>query len=140
MTRAVAWRDGAALEQRSLRHAIAGVSSGRPGALVFRPTRASRWLHGARVLSEQSETAGLGADGRVWASKRVRARGISRYAFSLGDDADSVARSARRYRGPTSVFALAAVAESGDQFEYRVEYSFERFGVALDLGEEQAAL
>jgi hypothetical protein len=94
----------------------------------------------ANALSAQSETAGLGADGRVRTSKRVQVRGISRYAFSLGDDADSVARSARRYRGPTGVFALAAVAESGDQCEYRVECGFERFGVAFDLGEEQAAL
>jgi hypothetical protein len=35
----------------------------------------------------------------------VIVRGISRYAFSLGDDADSVARSARRYRGRTGVFS-----------------------------------
>jgi hypothetical protein len=49
------------------------------------------------------------------------------YAFSLG-----------RHRG--RVFALAAAAESGDQFEHRVEGGFERFGVALDLGEEQTAL
>ena len=41
----------------------------------------------------------------------------------------------RRDRGPTGAFELAAVAESGDQFEYRVECGFEWFGVAFDLGE-----
>ena len=66
--------------------------------------------------------------------------GISWWEFSLGDGADNVARSARRYRGPMGGFALAAVAKSGDQFENRVECSFERFGVAFDLREEQAAL
>ena len=40
----------------------------------------------------------------------------------------------------STVFALAAVAESGDQLEDRVECGFERFGVAVDLREEQATL
>lgn len=35
---------------------------------------------------------------------------------------------------------LAAVAESGDQFEHGVKRGFERLGVAFDLCEEQAAL
>jgi hypothetical protein len=38
------------------------------------------------------------------------------------------------------VFALAAVAESGDQFEHRVKRGLERLGVAFDLSEQQAAL
>ena len=36
--------------------------------------------------------------------------------------------------------ASAAVAECGDQFEHCVKRSVERFGVAFDLTEQQAAL
>jgi len=61
------------------------------------------------------------------------------YAFSLGRRccAVSLRETPQRSGG---VFALAVAAESGDQFEHRVEGGFERFGVALDLGEEQTAL
>ena len=38
------------------------------------------------------------------------------------------------------MFALAAAAESGDQVKDCVKCGFERFGIALDLCEEQAAL
>lgn len=38
------------------------------------------------------------------------------------------------------VFALGAVAESGDQFEHRVKRGLERLGITFDLSEQQAAL
>jgi hypothetical protein len=60
-------------------------------------------------------------------------------AFTAGSE--RIAGAAEGARFPRKAGALlAAVAESADQFEYRVECGFERFGVAFDLGEEQAAL
>jgi hypothetical protein len=94
----------------------------------------------AARFPRKAGTLGLGAGRPVRTSKRVRARARCGYAFWLDDDADRVARLTRRHRGPTGVFALAAVAEPADRFEYRVECGFQRFGVAFDLGEEQAAL
>jgi hypothetical protein len=61
------------------------------------------------------------------------------YAFSLGRRCCGVSLRETPQRSG-GVFALAAAAKSGDQFEHRVEGGFERFGVAFDLGEEQAAL
>jgi hypothetical protein len=51
-----------------------------------------------------------------------------------------MAVSSLRVRILQAASALAAAAESGEQFEHRVEGGFERFGVAFDLREEQAAL
>jgi hypothetical protein len=63
-------------------------------------------LRAGYLLPAQSGTAGLGADRPVWTSERVRAWRISRYAFSLGEDADSVARSARLPRSDGCLRAI----------------------------------
>jgi hypothetical protein len=56
---------------------------------------------------------------------------VFRHAL-LQDGIGGLASSARRRSG--RIFVLAA-AESGNQFEHGVERGFERFGVALNLGE-----
>ena len=50
-----------------------------------------------------------------------------------------ITRIVTRSRRSGRVFPLAAV-ESGDQFDHRVKRGLQRLGVALDLGEQQAAL
>lgn len=65
----------------------------------------------------------------------------SRAACGLRDAVSAtMAVSSLRVRILQAASALAAAAESGEQFEHRVEGGFERFGVAFDLREEQAAL
>ena len=63
-----------------------------------------------------------------------------RLPHALGPGLPQPRRRGHGVLGPVEVLALSGVATRGDQFQHCVECGFQRFGVAFDLGEEQAAL
>ena len=106
----------------------------RSALTVSRPDQASCWLRWRRRFRAKG-AVGLGACRGVWSMSR---RGHSRYA--LLDDEAHCAAARRDATAVRRIFALAAAAESGDQFDHCVKRGLEWLGVAFDLREEQAAL